>query len=59
MPRRQGGRGKRKPVTPVVEQSIASPAEIDAAGDPLVGAWERLDEQIAWYDRRSAHGKRW
>lgn len=46
-------------MTPVVEPSIASPAEIDSAGDPLAGAWERLDEQIAWYDRRSAHGKRW
>jgi hypothetical protein len=42
-----------------VEPSIASPAEIDSAGDPLDGPWERLDEQIAWYDRRSAHGKRW
>ncbi|MDQ3608223.1 MAG: DUF4231 domain-containing protein [Actinomycetota bacterium] len=46
-------------MTPVIDQSIASPAEVSAVDDPLAGAWERLDEQIAWYDRRSAHGKRW
>lgn len=56
---RQGGLAKCLPVTPVIDHSIASPAEIGAVDDPLDGPWERLDEQIAWYDRRSAHGKRW
>jgi len=59
MRRRQGGLEKCLPVIPVIDQSIASPAEIGAVDDPLDGPWERLDEQIAWYDRRSAHGKRW
>lgn len=46
-------------MTRVIEQSIASPPQDSAAEDRLVGAWERLEEQIAWYDRRSAHNKRW
>lgn len=58
-PRCSFGRRERLSVEPVIDQSVAPPAEVGAAGDPLVGAWERLDEQIAWYDRRSAHGKRW
>lgn len=46
-------------MTGVIEQSITSPAEKDPAGDPLAGTWERLEGQIAWYDRRSANSKRW
>ncbi|HEV2769267.1 MAG TPA: DUF4231 domain-containing protein [Solirubrobacteraceae bacterium] len=46
-------------MTAVIEQSIESPAENSAAQDPLVGTRERLEEQIAWYDRRSIQDKRW
>lgn len=46
-------------MTSVIEQSTTSPAEKDPAGDPLAGTWERLEGQIAWYDRRSAHSKSW
>ncbi len=28
-------------------------------GDPTGPAWERLEDQLGWYDRKSAHGKTW
>jgi hypothetical protein len=27
--------------------------------DPLVPAWERLEDQLSWYEGTSAHHKRW
>jgi hypothetical protein len=42
---------------------VAPGAKVDEraaeARPGLVPAWQRLDEQISWYDRRSATAKRW
>lgn len=33
---------------------------MSANGHPPTGpAWDRLEDQLAWYDRKSAHQKRW
>lgn len=39
------------------------PAQIGPDGSPLTGraryAWERLEDQLGWYDRRAKHHKDW
>ncbi len=42
---------------------VAAEGEPDDRAEParpeLMPAWQRLDEQIGWYDRRSARAKAW
>ena len=47
MARREDGPGAARPIEAVPEP---------AAEDPT---WERLEEQIGWYDRRSGENQRW
>ena len=34
-------------------------SENGAPGEPVNHAWERLEDQLGWYDRKSGHQKLW
>jgi hypothetical protein len=42
-----------------VERAQTSPDDVDSAAHANSYAWRRLEDQLAWYERKSAENKHW